>query len=452
MANEEQLRLLKQGFEGWNKWRIENPDIPIDLINANLENSKLMKIDFCDVNLYKANLQGADLSEAYLDMADLRGADLRKANLEDTHAYRVYLDGAQIGEANLLRASLINSFLMKADLNSADLRLANLSEAYMEDVNLINSKLSGAKLSGADLNRANLSGALLTHSNLESANLIDAKLVEADLSKANLSDSYIVRSDLYKADLSGANLNYANISESNFTEVIMDGTSFGNVDLSNIFGLETIIHRGPSLISLSTLQLSKGSIPDKFLRGCGFSDWEIKAAELYNPNLSNQEINDLQYEIYDLRSQKSFQISPLFISYNHKDSRFVEKLEEHLTESGILFWRDVHHATSGRLEKVVDRAIRHNPTVLIIFSENSIQSDWVQHEVRKAHKLGKETRRDVLCPIALDDSWKNCNWPERIMEHVLEYNILDFSAWEDDSAFKKNFKKLTDGLKLFYSG
>ena len=31
MANEEQLSILKQGVEVWNKWRKENPNVRIDL-------------------------------------------------------------------------------------------------------------------------------------------------------------------------------------------------------------------------------------------------------------------------------------------------------------------------------------------------------------------------------------------------------------------------------------
>jgi hypothetical protein len=58
--------------------------------------------------------------------------------------------------------------------------------------------------------------------------------------------------------------------------------------------------------------------------------------------------------------------------------------------------------------------------------------------------------RDVLCPIALDDSWKNSPWPQRVMEQVMEYNILDFSAWRDDTEFAAIFNKLINGLELFY--
>ena len=199
-----------------------------------------------------------------------------------------------------------------------------------------------------------------------------------------------------------------------------------------------------------TIAISKGRIPEVFLRGCGLSDWEIESAKLYNPDLANHEIDEILYRVHDLRATQPLQISPLFISYSHADNAFVEKVEEHLNAKGIRFWRDVHHATAGRLEKQIDRAIRYNPTVLVILSENSVKSDWVQHEVRTARELEKETGRDVLCPVALDASWKESPWPERVMEQVMEYNILDFSEWEDDAEFGKLFKKLIDGLELFY--
>jgi hypothetical protein len=125
-------------------------------------------------------------------------------------------------------------------------------------------------------------------------------------------------------------------------------------------------------------------------------------------------------------------------------------LEKGLNGKGIRFWRDIHNATAGRLEKQIDRAIRLNPTVLLVLSEQSVQSDWVQHEARLARKLEIETNRDVLCPVALDDSWKDCDWPERLREQIMEYNILDFSGWRDAGKFRRMFGRLLDGLDLFY--
>jgi hypothetical protein len=128
----------------------------------------------------------------------------------------------------------------------------------------------------------------------------------------------------------------------------------------------------------------------------------------------------------------------------------VEKLEPYLTKKGIRFWRDVHDATAGRLEKQIDYAMRQNPTVILILSENSTRSDWVEHEARLARELEKEIGRDVLCPIALDASWKSAKWPARLMEQIKEYNILDYSKWNDDKAFSQVFNKMISGLDMFY--
>jgi hypothetical protein len=102
------------------------------------------------------------------------------------------------------------------------------------------------------------------------------------------------------------------------------------------------------------------------------------------------------------------------------------------------------------LEKQIDRVISQNPTVLVVLSENSTKSDWVQHEVRLARELELETDRDVLCPVRLDDSFFTSPWPERIKEQIKEKNILDFSIWNDDKKFEKMFVRLIDGLNLYY--
>jgi hypothetical protein len=325
MANEEQLAILQEGVEVWNKWREENHQVEVDFV--------------------RADLREADLRETILDKVDL---------------------GA-------------------ADLSSADLRGAGLV---------------GANLEFADLRSANLRGASLKGSNFYGA------------------------CPLY--------------------------TTFGDLDLSETIGLEYVVHSGPSSIGTDTFTQSNGKIPEVFLRGCGLSDWEIEETKLYNPDLGDEEIDKILYRIHDLHASQALQISPLFISYSHADSEFVDKVGDYLTQKGIRYWRDIHKATAGPLEEQVNRAIRQNPTVLVILSKNSTKSDWVEHEVRKARETGKELGRHVLCPVTLDDSWKNSPWPERIMEQIMEYNILDFSAWRDDSKFDGMFRKLIDGLELFY--
>ncbi len=277
------------------------------------------------------------------------------------------------------------------------------------------------------------------------ANLSNVRFDNADLSNAKFNGTNFWASHLNQVDFSNSEMQKAN-----FDDASLENCVFGNNDLSTAIKLEETNYVGPSTVGIDTIQRSKGKIPVEFLRGCGLSDLDIEYVKLANPKLSTQEVSEITHRIFELKDTRPIQISPLFISYSHANSAFVDKLETKLNENGIRFWRDIHDATAGRLERQIDRAIRHNPTVLLILSEHSTSSDWVEHEARLARKLEKELGRDVLCPIALDDSWETCNWPERIKEQIMEYNILDFSNWEDDTALDKMFKRLIDGLDMFY--
>jgi uncharacterized protein YjbI with pentapeptide repeats len=344
---------------------------------------------------------------------------------------------AGVGGGNKWRKQNLNE---RIDLENADLRGANLGLANLRDADLREADLREAFLIGAFLMRADLMGA-----DLSGAILSGAFLTRADLSGANLRRAFFIRTDL-----TVAHLRSVKVEQTIFDEALSGATDFSEIDLSQAIGLDKIRHDNRSTIGTDTLKLSKAKIPEVFLRGCGLSDWEIESAKLYNPDLSVSEVNEILYRMYDLRATQAIQINPLFISYSHSDGEFVDEIEKHLNEKGIRFWRDIHKAAAGRLEKIIDTAIRQNPIVLLVLSENSVKSDWVEHEARKARELEKKTGRDVLCPVALDDSWKDCRWPERLREQIMEYNIMDFSNWRDGEEFGRKFAKLMEGLDLFY--
>ena len=390
MANQEQLEILKQGVEVWNKWRKENSELEIDLTKADLAGANLAHI-----NLMDANLTGVNLTQAILSRANLNYTDFRKAKLSGVDFQR-------------------------ADLYAADFR-------------------------GATLKNADFGATYLRESNLKRVNLYRADFRQANLTNVNLSGAI-----LHEADLGRAIFLYTELKGADFSGAWIYHTFFANVDLSQVLNLEKTIQTRRSTIGEDTLISSRGHIHEDFLRNCGFFDWEIEMAKLYNPDLSLDEITNIQYRIYDLRATQAIQISPLFISYSHADRPFVDRLDSALKTKGIRFWRDIHDMVAGRMETQIDRAIRQNPTVLVVLTKNSLKSDWVQHEVRKARELEKEMKRDILCPVMLDDSWKSAPWPARVMEQIMEYNILDFSGWKDEGAFNKMFSKLLNGLDLFY--
>ena len=119
MANQEQLGLLQQGADVWNKWRIAGPTIHPDLSGANLGKAQLRM-----VHLKDANLQGADLECADLTDADLRGANLDSARLREAIMYRADLRGAR-----LRFTDLTGSDLRSTDLTGSDLEQATVHDA-----------------------------------------------------------------------------------------------------------------------------------------------------------------------------------------------------------------------------------------------------------------------------------------------------------------------------------
>ncbi len=317
----------------------------------------------------------------------------------------------------------------------------DLSGSHLRDSgHLSHADLRGANLTAANLSNLKLSGTQMQKTNLRKASLFSVDLSGADLSRANLRQAHMESVNLSHADLRGANLERSIIAFGTFT----------NVDLSEVKGLESVFHQGASSIGTDTLFLSKGKIPEVFLRGCGLSDWEIEAAKLYDPKLSSNQIVDIQQRVFDLRAGYPIQIGSLFISYTHADSAFVDALEKKLNEKGIRFWRDVHQATAGRLDKVIDRAIRLNPTVLLVLSEHSLKSDWVEDEANRARELEKTLARDVLCPIALDDSWRDCGWSRPLRTQISKYTVLPFHDWKDPAALDGMFRRLVEGLSIFY--
>jgi uncharacterized protein YjbI with pentapeptide repeats len=199
MANEEHLKILKQGVEAWNRWRDENHDVQPDLIEADLGRADLGRVDLSEADLIGANLHGAYLGEADLGGADLNGANLRGACLSQAD-----LSGAHLSQADLIEADLIGACLIEADLDGAHLRGACLSHADLSGADLSEADLVDADLSGADLSRANLSGAALGRAALDRANLTQATLVGTDLTNAILTGCSIYGISAWDVNLKGA--------------------------------------------------------------------------------------------------------------------------------------------------------------------------------------------------------------------------------------------------------
>ena len=335
------------------------------------------------------------------------------------------------------------------DLSSVNLSGADLSDAKLYYIDLRGANLSRAYLSPVDLTGANLRGASLCGSNLSGAGLCRAKLGRADLSYANLSGANLAGANLQDANLQWTNLGEARVVRCDFAGARMAHTKLANTLLSTATGLMEVVHTDGSSLGIDTISESHGKIPEVFLRGCGLTPWQVLVARLHDPDLTPDEIVDLQYEIFKLRTGNPMQVRPVFLSYSHNDHQFVDQLQQAFYDAGINVWRDIHDAPAGPLEEIVDDAMK-NRLVVFVLSSASTDSDWVEHETRRARAIAKEQDRHVLSPIAIDDSWKTCKWPERLRSQVEEYNILDFSGWRDEEFFDEQFKRLAAGIRKWY--
>jgi uncharacterized protein YjbI with pentapeptide repeats len=340
-------------------------------------------------------------------------------------------------------------------LNSADLSKGNLGGANLRGARLAKANFRGTRLVGADLHGADLRGADLSRANLQRAYLIDA-----DLRTANFAGADLQRANLYLADLYGANLRSANLDGADLTGAKIGETTFVDVDLSTATGVASIEHSGPSTISIDTVRKSRGRIPIDFLRGCGLADWEIAIARLYDPALSTAQATDVATRAVNLRREAPLQFYSCFISYSTKDQEFAERLHADLQAKGVRCWFAPEERKAGRkLHEQIDEAIRLHDKLLLIVSEDSMSSNWVNTEIANAREREKREGKQLLFPITLVPfeaikQWKLFDADIGIdsAREIREYFIPDFSNWKDHDSYQTAFQRLVKDLKAEAGG
>jgi hypothetical protein len=278
-----------------------------------------------------------------------------------------------------------------------------------DDVNLRNAQLNNVLFNGSHLRRVNFSG----------ARLYGLDFVNADLSFTSFQGAYLASVNFFGAgldfvDFAGATLEYA---------------SFGVNDLSEVRGLEAVKHLGRSSIDIETIYKSRGRIPGGFLRGCVLPESYIVQIPLL------------------LAALEPIQFYSCFISYSSKNQDFAERLYADLQSKGVRCWFAPEDLKIGdRIRDSIDESIRLRDKLLLILSEHSIASGWVEHEVESALEEEGQTGRTILFPIQLDDAvmLSSKAWASLIPR---TRHVGDFTGWKDRDSYQKAFERLMRDLR-----
>ena len=177
-----------------------------------------------------------------------------------------------------------------------------------------------------------------------------------------------------------------------------------------------------------------------FLRGCGVPDEFIA----YIGSMVGRPI-----EFYSC-----------FISYSTKDQEFAERLHADLQAKGVRCWFAPEEMKGGhKLHEQIDEAIRLHDKLLLILSEHSMSSPWVETEIANAREREKREDKQLLFPITLVPfeaikQWKLFDADMGIdsAREIREYFIPDFSNWKDHDSYQTAFQRLVKDLKAGAGG
>ncbi len=94
----------------------------------------------------------------------------------------------------------------------------------------------------------------------------------------------------------------------------------------------------------------------------------------------------------------------IFISYSHADKDFAQRLADGLRSRGIKIWLDEVSIEPGdNIVRSINEGIKASSHMLVVLSESSVQSNWVQEEW--SAKYNEEVNRSsiMVIPTIIDN-------------------------------------------------
>ncbi|HEX8118576.1 MAG TPA: toll/interleukin-1 receptor domain-containing protein, partial [Pyrinomonadaceae bacterium] len=134
---------------------------------------------------------------------------------------------------------------------------------------------------------------------------------------------------------------------------------------------------------------------------------------------------------------------------------FARRLYSRMRDEKLRVWFAPEEMKGGqKLYEQIERAIQLHDRLLLVLSENSMESEWVINEIQKARETEVKEGRRKLFPISIVEFDKVKAWRrfdadsgKDLAKEVREYFIPDFSNWKDHDDFEKAFERLLRDLR-----
>ena len=397
MADPDHLALAKQGSHAIARWReqVYWRRRSLDLSGAFLSGSKFAGIDLASDNLSNVDLTSSDLRLGDLSASNLHGAHLWRSNLAGTDFRRANLRSGSLVRCNLRGSTFQNADLSGADLSHADLWCANLAEANLQGANLTGANLAWADLGGADLRNCRLAAANLEVANLEGADLRGAWFIRPWLTGSSMENC------------------------------LLEMTLLADCDLSQVRGLASIRHSGPSVVGSDTLARSRGMIPDEFLQRAGVAGPFIAA----------------QNEIY-----RSGQRAPKILLINSiKDSELSARIHQDLQLSGVSSWALAadDEAALRADQGVLERTIFYDLLVLLCSTE-ALANPHINRLFTHLEPGAGAAHQPGLITVATDGLLYSSQ--DRLCAQLRQTKVVDLRGWSEEWCFRRGMDRLAEAI------
>lgn len=116
----------------------------------------------------------------------------------------------------------------------------------------------------------------------------------------------------------------------------------------------------------------------------------------------------------------------VFISYSREDKALAAEYAARLEAEGFVVWWDIHIPLGETFDRAIENELKRARVALVLWTDHSVQSQWVRAEATAAHESGK------LIPVICAP----CDLPIQF-KHV---NALDMTIWRgepQDPAWKR---------------